>query len=209
MARTVLPPDANGTIFAGKVQSLASTPTPRTKREYTEEQRIAALSAIELGESPEATSKRMGIPTSTIRTWQDDALIAQEPDITNPSTLAGLTPDQIQERISFLQRTKSATIADMLEVMAWQILRSMVGKLDKASLKDSAYALGVIVEKMLLLRGKPTSISLQSDLVRLAEFRARYAPEDPEPPPMAITLPGDEGSNLLLPQDIGGNDGRK
>ncbi len=51
----------------------------------------------------------------------------------------------------------------------------MIGKLPDASLKDAAVAFGILVDKMQLLRGDPTSIGEQRDPARLEEFRKRYA----------------------------------
>ena len=109
------------------------------KRRYSDEDRANALAALAAnGGNVSKTARDLDIPEPTLRCW----------------ATGERHPEALQMRDG-----KMADLADRLEEVAWKLSDAIPGKIGKASLKDTAISLGITVEKMRLLRDKPTSIS--------------------------------------------------
>ena len=108
-------------------------------RKYTEEERAVALAAFAANENNfERTAKFTGIPRNTIRRWVNGEGV-------NAPTVANAT-------------LKKGLLADRLEQMAHLLLGCVPDKLSDASLQMVATSIGIAVDKMQLLRSKPTEI---------------------------------------------------
>lgn len=124
------------------------------RRRYSDDDRASALAALAAnGGNLARTSAALGIPEATLRQW----------------ATGKRHPEAVQ-----MSDQKKAPLADAIEGIARQIADSLPGKLPDADLKDASIAFGVLIDKMRLLRGEPTSIDEQRDSARLAEFRKRY-----------------------------------
>lgn len=137
-------------------------PTPRTKpkRRYSDEQRVNALAALAANNGNlHQTSRQIGIPVSTLECW---AKKLRHPE-------ASVGADE-----------KKKELSDAIEDVARSIADSLIGKLDDASFKDATVGFGILIDKMKLLRGEPTSINEQRDRAKLDEFDKRYNSIHPE-----------------------------
>lgn len=135
----------------------------RRQRRYSDDERAAALAALAANANNlSRTSKELGIPVATLESWSKRK--------THPEA-------------SENSEAKKGPLADHLEAIAWKLADSMPDKLKDAELRDVAVSLGVIVDKMQLLRGRPTDITkndptgLSDDEIRdrIEEIRRRRA----------------------------------
>jgi hypothetical protein len=114
-----------------------------TRRRYSDEQKAEALAFVQAcrGNYRQA-SRKLGIPWQTLRNWHQDATggMADVPEC------------------SLLGTEKKEALADRLEAFAHLLVGSLPGKVEDATLKDAATALGIAVDKMRLLREQPTQI---------------------------------------------------
>jgi hypothetical protein len=78
------------------------------------------------------TARQTGVAESTLRLWASDG------------------------RVTSCAQKKSEDLADRMEALTHAIVDMMPEKLQAANLRDLAVTLGIIVDKMLLLRGQPT-----------------------------------------------------
>lgn len=103
------------------------------RRVYSDEERATALAALDgNGGNRQRTARQLGIPRKTLATW------ASGP---------------IHPAVADLRHQKKRELADALEQVAYRLLDAVPGKLEGASLLELAIALGILVDKMLLLRG--------------------------------------------------------
>ena len=108
-------------------------------RKYTEEERAVALAAFAANENNfERTAKFTGIPRNTIRRWVNGEGI-------NAPTVANAT-------------LKKGLLADQLEQIAEQLLKDAWVKREEATFPQLMTGLGISIDKMQLLRNKPTEI---------------------------------------------------
>lgn len=114
------------------------------KRKYTDKEKVVALAAVETnGGNVKGTSTELGIPTSTLEYWNK----------------GGLHPD-----IAKIRDEKRGVLADGLEEIAWLIIGLLPKTLMEAPAKDQGIILGIVVDKLQVLKGLPNSIAGQSGL---------------------------------------------
>lgn len=109
-----------------------------TKRRYTDEERAAALAALAAnGGNIEKTCRELDIPRMTLSSW---------------------AKGQVHPEAHEYSLTKKGPLADHLEEVAWKLAGDL-NKCKEGNPQQVAIALGVVVDKMQLLRGKPTAIT--------------------------------------------------
>lgn len=126
------------------------------RRNYSEDDRAVALAAYAANESNlDRTAKFTGIPRNTIRNWVNGGAI---------------NADTIQ-----LSTVKKGLLADRLETVAHLLVDCIPDKIAEASLQMVATSLGIAVDKMQLLRNKPTTITDDLSSLSDAELDKRIA----------------------------------
>jgi transposase-like protein len=122
---------------------------------YSDQQRAAALAALDAnGGDARKTAKQTGIPYTTLREW-----------------VAG----RVHEAVTELRNEKKQSLAARLEDLAHTVLDLLPDKLEQASAKDAAVTLGIAVEKAQLLKGEPTAIHRNEEVITEDERRRRLA----------------------------------
>jgi hypothetical protein len=126
------------------------------RRRWTDEDKATALAACEANDGNVLlTAKQLDIPKSTLYEWVNSRGV----------------PETIPE----LRKEKKNQLADELETVAYQLTAALVGKIDDASLQQTATSLGIVIDKMNRLRGEPTEISDRPiDLERIAGVMALF-----------------------------------
>ncbi len=112
----------------------------KSKTKYSDVQRGEVLAILDSnGGNQHLTAKQTNVPRSTIQQWQ-----------------SGLVSDDVPK----IRQEKKAELSDLFENIARTHLGNAAdeSKIDKTSSKDSVLTAGIAVDKMLLLRGQPTSI---------------------------------------------------
>lgn len=108
------------------------------KRRYSDDDKGCALAALDANKgNVRRTAHQLNVPAATLRKWRDGFV---HPEVTQKCAV------------------KKRRLADKLEDLAHKIIDAADGKIEKAGLKDSLIAFGTAVDKMQLLRGKPTAI---------------------------------------------------
>lgn len=112
--------------------------------ERSDEEKAQALAALDAnGGDVSRTARQLGLPRTTLNEWK-----------------AGRVTNGVTE----LRQVKKASLADELERIAYKCVEVLPDKLETATAKDTAVVLGVSVEKMQLLREKPTQITRDDGL---------------------------------------------
>jgi transposase-like protein len=107
------------------------------RRRYTDDERAAALAAVVAnGGCVEVTARSLGIPTSTLQCWQK----------------GHRCPEALQ-----LRNEKAGELATAMEEIAWLLLAIIPEKVYDAPLNHLMAAFGIMVDKMLRLRGAHTT----------------------------------------------------
>ncbi len=106
-------------------------------RRYSDEEKAQALAALDAnGGNVKRTAGQLGIPVSTLREW------ARGRGVVN-----GVTK---------IRHQKKGELADELETIAWRVLDALPEKLAEADARALATLLGIVIDKVQLLRGQPT-----------------------------------------------------
>lgn len=107
---------------------------PRRQRNYSDKEKASALVVLDFcnGNLSKA-SRQLDIPISTLKEWND-----------------GRITDDVAET----RKEKKANLADSLEQLAFDLIDKV-----KTSEKAGGVDLGIVIDKMLLLRGEPNTIS--------------------------------------------------
>lgn len=110
------------------------------RRQYSDEERGATLTALDAnGGNVSKTARETGVPRKTVEEWRDGRHV---PEVAN------------------IRQGKRRALADELEELAYLCLDLLPDKLNDASAAATATALGIAVDKMQVLRGKPSSVTL-------------------------------------------------
>jgi transposase-like protein len=108
-------------------------------RKYSEEDKAVALAALDAhAGNMDKASKFLGIPRSTLRFWKSGGAV--------------------NNAVAIVRQVKKGELADRLEELAHLLVEAIPNKIDEASLQQVATSLGIAVDKMQLLRSKPTEI---------------------------------------------------
>lgn len=118
------------------------------KRTYSDEEKANALAAMDAnGGDVFNTARQMGIPYQTLQEW---------------------SKGRVHPAVLNIRQGKRADMAAALGDVAWQLLEAIPGKIDPASLTQTATAMGIAIDKQQLLLGRPTAIH-QHDVTRLSD----------------------------------------
>lgn len=110
----------------------------KKRRAYTDEERANALAALAANAGNVArTAAQLDIPQATLRAWS--------------------TGDRHPESTQMCDQ-KKGPLADRLEEVAWKLAEAIPDKLADSPLQQIATSLGIVIDKMQLLRNKPTAI---------------------------------------------------
>jgi transposase-like protein len=121
-------------VIYGKIGKEMHT-AAKTKRQYSDEEKALALVALDFnGGNLHRTARELSIPRETLEAWP--AGRNQHPDVAKKRQLAG---DNIAERLEEI-------IRDALDHITPE-------KMQQATLLQLARAVGLFVDKMLMLRG--------------------------------------------------------
>ena len=120
------------------------------RRSYSDEQKAEALAGLDANAGNVArTARQLGLPRKTLDQWAKGLV---HPDVAN------------------LRQQKKEALAVRLEVLAGQLLDAMPGKIAGASLIQIAVALGIVIDKMVLLRETANGLGL-AEAMRLTPHR--------------------------------------
>jgi len=139
---------------------------------YTLEQKVLALAALAANAGNFArTARQLDIPRSSLQRWaaQQKTAGADGQDRAPKTELPGRAPGTPLAEL--IERAKG-DLADRFEDIARRLLEALPGKLADASLRDIAVALGIAIDKMLLLRGQPDRSGSLTDAERVQRLRA-------------------------------------
>jgi transposase-like protein len=115
------------------------------RREYSDADKATALAALDAnGGNVYRTAKALSIPQSTLEGWAKSR-----------GTNAA---------IPNLREHKKKALAEQLEEIAEKLAEAIPGKVGDATLQQTATSLGIVVDKMQLLRGQPTNITDDASL---------------------------------------------
>ncbi len=123
----------------------------KSKTKYSDTQRGEVLAILDSnGGNQNLTAKQTNVPRSTIQQWQ-----------------SGLVSDGVPK----IRQEKKAELSDLFENVARTYLENSVDPLTvmKTGGQQSVTAAGIAIDKMLLLRGQPTSI-VQTQQSRIEKF---------------------------------------
>jgi inosine/xanthosine triphosphate pyrophosphatase family protein len=116
-----------------------------SKRQYSDNDKAIALATLDANEgSIRQTAKILRIPETTLSDWANNRGICSE--------------------VTEIRDVKKAELVDKLEEVAHALTDNILQRAQSdfsllTPLKDFAVSLGIAVDKMQVLKGKPTSIS--------------------------------------------------
>lgn len=112
---------------------------PRPQERYTEAKRAETLAYYELcGCNQRKTARDCNIPVSTVRSWVNGASMN----------------DAVREKTL----VKKQELSDRIEELAHLLIDAAPGKIGDANLLQTMTSLGISIDKLRLLRDKPTQI---------------------------------------------------
>ena len=112
---------------------MTRTATPKPKRRYSDDERASALAALAAnGGNVSKTAREQGVPPMTLKHWADGD---RHPEATK------------------MGEGKKLPLADAIEAVVEKMVGSLVGKIEAAPLQPLATSTGIMIDKMLLLRG--------------------------------------------------------
>ncbi len=111
----------------------------KPKRRYSDQDRANALAALAAnGANVERTARQLGLPAATLRAW----------------STGSRHPEAVQAA-----EGRKRDLADQLEALAYKLIEAVRGKLAGASLAQLMIALGIAIDKMVLLRREASGAS--------------------------------------------------
>jgi len=115
----------------------------RPKRQYSDDERAAALAALDAnGGNVNKTAREEKIPRVTLIEWRD----GRHPPV-----------------VSNIRQRMKGDLAAALEEIAWKCVEAWPAAIDKATAGQIGASMTVCVEKMRLLRDQPTGIQETRD----------------------------------------------
>jgi transposase-like protein len=112
----------------------------RKQTSYTDDHKATALAALTAnGGNLKRTAQQLGIPRTTLAGWANGHHVSAE--------------------VAKTRHQKERCMAEKLEELAHKVVDLMPSKLEAATLSQCAVALGIIIDKMRLLREESTAIN--------------------------------------------------
>jgi transposase-like protein len=128
---------------------------------WSDEERLSLLAALNAngGDVPK-TARETGVSYYTLRAW----------------SVGARCPEALQ-----LSQDKNHKLADACEELAWLFAAHVPRKVDKAPLNHLTAGIGIMVEKMKLLRGEPTNYGRTDNTNRNVSVNLERLPPDERP----------------------------
>ena len=128
------------------------------RRTYSDREKAEALAALDANSGNlTRTADDLGIPYSTLRDWANGRGLN-----------GGVAELRSQKKASLAD-----TLADVAEALAGDLFDE--SKRHRASIQQIATAMAIVIDKMQLLRGDPTTIERRDDTLTPDERAARLA----------------------------------
>lgn len=122
---------------------------------WSEDDKARALAALDAnGGNVKGTSRQLGIPQSTLRGWRNG--------IGTNATVTKKRDENARE------------LKEEMRDLVYLLLEKLPDKLDKASAKEMMVGLGIAVDKLQLLEGKPTGHIKQSGELVVSNAREQF-----------------------------------
>lgn len=151
---------------------------PARKRRYSDEDKATALAALDAnGGNVLKTARALKIPHKTLDEWAKGR-------------------NQVPE-VADLRNEKKGELSARYEAVIHELVDVLADKRANASLKDVATAIGILTDKMQLLRGRPTAIIAQSAKDALAAVMRDYGLSQEEAVPMVAAEFGISEAELV------------
>jgi transposase-like protein len=170
----------------------------RKRRRYSDEERAACLAALQANAGNVAkTARECGVPRDTLRSWLAGAKVVNGGESDSP-------PEKKPAAVRAAEMLPVAkrTLEQELERFARRGVRHALGRLKDLSAKDAMIAVGVAIDKALLLRGQPPAEPEEAEPVREIVVRTReeaqailaLAEAGRLPPPAAVRGAQEKGT---------------
>ncbi len=129
-------------ILSFSFAAIGSTSMAQLKRKYSDDEKAGTLAALDANRGNALqTSKQLGIPRTTIKRWVAEGV---NPDVT---VLRHEKRRELSEKLEDIAHTLSDNI----------LMRAAVQDVE-IPLKDFATSLGIVIDKMQVLRGMSNQI---------------------------------------------------
>jgi hypothetical protein len=113
----------------------------RARHSYSTEDKAAALTLLDFHRgNVKRAARAAGVPRKTLAQWRDGKGVSAE--------------------VVSLHYLKRSDLADRIENLLHLLIDAVPGKIEQASLLETVKAAGIFIDKMQLLRGKPTVLAL-------------------------------------------------
>jgi hypothetical protein len=123
----------------------------KARRSYSDEQKAEALAGLDANAgNVTRTARQLSLPRKTLDQW---------------------AKGRVHPGVAELRHQKKEELADRLEALAYQLLDALPGKIAGASLIQIAVALGIVIDKMVLLRETANGLGL-AEAMRLTTHRS-------------------------------------
>ena len=117
------------------------------RRAYSDSQVAEALAVVDAcGGNVQRASKTTGVPRKTLEGW------------TNGRSQRVSAPEIVDE-VAELRHEKRGDLASKMEEVAWRLAEAIPSKINDAPLNQIALSLGIVIDKMRLLREESTAIN--------------------------------------------------
>src|SRR5688500_10613116 len=151
--------------YADQKVALANSQSnpKRAIRQYSDEDRYVALAAVDLnGGNVYRTAKALDMRAKTLDDWEKGRQKRME---------------ERSGEFAKNRKEKRGDLAAKLEDVAHTIVESMPSKVAKATLSQSAVALGIAIDKVRILRGSGLEPDPAAELCRLLNINRQQLPE--------------------------------
>ena len=117
------------------------------RRTYSDSQVAEALAVVDAcGGNVQRASQTTGVPRKTLAGWVSGQVQRVS------------APEVIDEMVE-LRQEKRGDLAERMEEIVWQLAEAIPGKINDAPLNQVAVSLGILIDKMRLLREESTAIN--------------------------------------------------
>lgn len=129
-------------MFAGLNSATCATfkKTMKTRRIYSEEEKAAALTVLDFHRgNVKRAARAAGLPRKTLSSWRNGR--------------------GVSAKVVSIHTARKTALADEIENTVRIILDQLPAKIPEASLMDAAKSLGILIDRMLILRGMPNRLT--------------------------------------------------
>ena len=124
----------------------------KARRSYSDEQMAVALAGLDANAGNVArTARQLGLPRKTLDQW---------------------AKGRVHPGVANLRHQKKEELADRLDVLAGRLVAAMPSKIAGASLRELAVAVGILIDKLVLLREPANRVGSTAGRSRLPGHRS-------------------------------------